>query len=75
MAARELGIPPGRAFMIATGLPADGSEATSHELSEVRALPARPQRLVNPRSADPTPKPHVLEWVKRRAERELEGGA
>jgi hypothetical protein len=75
-AARELQIPPGRAFMIATGLPADGSEApTPHELAEVPALPVSPQRLVNPRSVDPTPKPQVLEWVRRRAARELEGGA
>jgi hypothetical protein len=75
-AARELQIPPGLAFMIATGLPADGSDApTPHELAEVPALPASPQRLVNPRSFAPTRKPRVLEWVKRRAERELEGGA
>jgi hypothetical protein len=62
--------------MIATGLPADGSEApTPHQLAEPSLLPASPPRLVNPRSFAPARKPHVLEWVKRRAERELEGGA
>ncbi len=73
-AARELGIPPGQALMIATGLPADSSEAPPpEELASMPELPSSPQRLVNDAQFNPTRKPHVLEWVRRRAARELRG--
>jgi hypothetical protein len=62
-AARELKISPGAAFMIATGLPADGSGAPP----EADGM----QSLVNPRQLNPTRKEHVLEWVAERARREL----
>jgi hypothetical protein len=75
-AAKELGIPPGQAFMIATGLPADGSEAPPpHEPEQEAALNGSSQQLVNPPPFNPTRKPEVLAWVKRRAARELKGGA
>jgi hypothetical protein len=75
-AAKELGIPPGLAFMIATGLPADASDAPpQHEPEQKAALDGSSQRLVNPPPFNPTQKPEVLEWVKRRAGRELKGGA
>ena len=51
---------PGRAHMIATGLPADGSQAAENH-----------QRLVNPRHADPLRKEHVIAWVRERAGRDL----
>jgi hypothetical protein len=54
-AARELGIPAGLAFMLATGRPADGSA----------------QHLVNPPAYNPTRKDSVMEWVRERARREL----
>jgi hypothetical protein len=54
-AARELHIPAGRAYMIATGLPADGSS----------------QHLVNPPPFNPTRNTEVLKWVRERAAREL----
>jgi hypothetical protein len=71
-AGRELKISPGLAFMIATGLPADGSDAPSpEELESRRVLPGSSQHLVNPPAFNPTRKQHVIEWVKQRAEREL----
>ncbi|MHB8532925.1 MAG: hypothetical protein ACYDC2_09410 [Solirubrobacteraceae bacterium] len=63
-AARELHIPAGRAFMIATGVPADGSE---------QVTPGSTQHLSNPPHSNPTRKEHVLQWVRERARRELNG--
>ncbi|HTZ88611.1 MAG TPA: helix-turn-helix domain-containing protein [Solirubrobacteraceae bacterium] len=75
-AARELGIPAGQAFMVATGLSADSSETPSpEEISSLPELPASPQQLVNSAQFNPTRKPHVEEWVRRRAARELKGDA
>ena len=71
-AARELAIPAGQAFMIATGLPADGSDAPSpEELAAKGVTEASTQHLVNPRPFNPTGKDHVLPWVRERAKREL----
>jgi len=69
-AARELGIAPGLAYMIATGLPADGSGAPP-PVDEARLEGGTSQQLVNPPAADPVRKAHVLDWVRGRAEREL----
>lgn len=55
---QAFGIAPGKAYMIATGRPADGD-------------PAGDQVLVNPRAVDPTKKPEVLAWVRERARRDL----
>jgi hypothetical protein len=75
-AAKELGIPPGLAFMIATGLPADGGEAPPpDEPDQKRALNGSSQQLVNPPPFNPTRKPEVIEWVEHRAACELKGGA
>lgn len=61
--AREVGIPPGLAFMIATGLPADGSD--SH-LPPGQARSGSTQALVNPPTDNPKSKPAVEGWMKRR---------
>jgi hypothetical protein len=55
---QALGIAPGKAYMIATGRPADGA-------------PDGDQALVNPRAHNPTRKPAVIAWVRERARREL----
>jgi hypothetical protein len=55
---QAFGIAPGKAYMIATGRPADGE-------------PEGDQRLVNPRTVNPTGKPEVLAWVRERARRDL----
>jgi hypothetical protein len=71
-AARELGIPAGQAFMIATGLPADGGTVPApEELAGKRVLPGSSQHLVNPPPYNPTRKESVMEWVRDRARREL----
>ena len=67
---RELGIPPGLAYLIATGTPADSSDATGIEREG--ALPSHAQRLVNPREVSITRRPDVQAWARRRAH---EGGA
>jgi hypothetical protein len=75
-AGRALHVPPGQAFMIATGLPADGSD-TPHpdELRAKPVLPGSSQHLVNPPALGPTRDEQVVAWVKARAGRELERGA
>lgn len=74
-AARQLGIPAGQAFMIATGLSADGSDTPSpQELDEQRLPSGSSQRLVNPPPVNPTRNVRVMEWVRQRAARELKQG-
>ncbi len=58
--------------MIATGLPADGGDAPSpRELAAKPVLEGSSQQLVNPPAFNPTRKEQVIEWVERRAAREL----
>jgi hypothetical protein len=77
-AARQLGIPAGRAYMIATGLPADYSDSLDrgdYEREGFRAgatqdllgVPAH-----NPNQPDD--RRDVMDWVQRRAAAELTGG-
>jgi hypothetical protein len=69
---RVLHIPPGQAFMIATGLPADGSDARHlDELCDKPIPPGSTQHLVNPEPVNPTRDATVAAWVKQRAAREL----
>lgn len=75
-AARALEIPAGLAFMIATGLPADGSDVPSEEdLAGKRVLSGSSQHLVNPPAFNPTRKEHLMEWVRERAARELKSAS
>ncbi len=75
-AARELHIPAGQAYMIATGLAADGGDTPSpEELRDKRVLSGSSQQLVNPPPLPPHRNEHVLEWVRERAARELKGGS
>jgi hypothetical protein len=68
----ELRIPAGQAYMIATGVPADGSD-TPHpdELKDRPVLSGTTQPLVNPPAHNPTRDATVVAWVRRRAAREL----
>ena len=72
VAAQTLGVAPGVAFMVATGVPADGSGVT--ELRD-RTGPgtslSSPQLLVNPRVHNPLRNDLVEAWVRDRAAREL----
>jgi hypothetical protein len=73
IAARELKIPAGLAYMIATGLPADGGDAAAPEdLTGKPLLEGSSQHLVNPPAHNPTRKEQVLEWARERAGRDLE---
>ena len=68
----ELGITAGQAYMIATGLPADGSMALdSGGARTPGSLTESTQRLSNPPHVNPTVKPEVLRWIKERAARDL----
>jgi hypothetical protein len=75
-AARMLHIPAGQAFMIATGLPADGSDVPSpEELAAKPVLSGSSQQLVNPPAFNPTRNAHVIDWVKQRAAHDLQRGS
>jgi hypothetical protein len=76
MVARELLIPAGQAYMIATGLPADGGDTPSpEELHDKPLLSAGSQQLVNPPALSPTRNARVMEWVRARAARDLKGAS
>jgi hypothetical protein len=71
-AGAELGIPPGKAYLVATGLPADGSPALGEEdFAKPGAIRGSTQALANPPHHNPTVKPEVLAWVRARAARDL----
>ena len=62
-AAGQLGIPPGQAYLIATGWVADGSDAPAGHPEGVRAAS---QHLANPPYDNPTSSESVLEWIAAR---------
>jgi hypothetical protein len=65
-ASARLGISPGQAYLIATGLPADGSDAvTGEEAGRPGFLPSS-QHLANPPHYNPTSKDSVAAWLKAR---------
>lgn len=69
-----LGIPAGQAYLVATGLPADGGDTfPADELDRRGLLPTSTQHLVyeSVEPESPTTKGHVHEWVKRRAAADL----
>jgi hypothetical protein len=65
----ELRIPPGQAYMIATGLPADGSDVPSRSelLHSAGVVEGSTQHLVGPDPELPSHKDAVSEWMKSRA--------
>jgi hemerythrin HHE cation binding domain-containing protein len=65
-AAARLGISPGQAYMIVTGVPADGSDTvTDEEAGRPGFLPSS-QHLANPPHENPTTKESVAAWLKAR---------
>jgi hemerythrin superfamily protein len=63
---RRLGIPPGQAYLIATGLPADGGDTSSVDEQRPGGLPSSTQHLANPPHENPDSKDAVREWVAAR---------
>ena len=64
--AHLLGVPPGQAYLIGTGMPADGGETyTSAERQRPGVLPSA-QHLLGLAAENPTTKESVLSWIKAR---------
>jgi hypothetical protein len=64
---RALKIPAGQAYLIATGMPADGGETYTEAERQRPGVLATAQHLLGPSATNPTTKQSVLDWVKRRA--------
>lgn len=63
-----LDVTPGLAYLIATGVPADGGgTVTAGQRRRPGLLPSRTQRLVNPRELNPTSHDEAHAWLRRRA--------
>jgi hypothetical protein len=64
--ARRLGVPPGQAYLIGTGMPADGGDTyTDAERQRPGVLPTA-QHLLGLGAENPTTKQSVLDWIKAR---------
>lgn len=74
-AARALGIHPGQAYLVATGLPADGGgdTFTAEELDRPGVVDGSTQELayLDKPVHNSSEKPSVLEWIKQRAAADL----
>lgn len=67
-AASRLGIRPGQAYLIGTGMPVDSTDGhTEEEFDRPGVLPSA-QHLANPRTEQPDRSSHVLEFLSARAE-------
>lgn len=64
--AERLGIPPGQAYLIATGRPADGSDSPSDREKASGLLLASSQHLANPPHENPTGSESVKQWIQAR---------
>lgn len=65
--AARTGISAGTAYLIATGMPADGSDSYTPAMRErPGAFRSRSQLLVHPAEENPTEKPEVESWIKER---------
>jgi hemerythrin-like domain-containing protein len=66
--ARRLGVPPGQAYLIGTGMPADGGDTyTPAEWQRSGVLPSA-QHLLGLAAENPTTKDSVLNWIKARVD-------
>jgi hypothetical protein len=62
-AAERLGIPPGQAYLIATGRPADGGDSPTRRGP---GMLASSQHLANPPHENPTGSESVKQWIRAR---------
>lgn len=75
--AHRLGVPPGQAYLIGTGIPADGGDTyTDAERQRPGVLPTA-QHLLGTGAENPTTKQAVLDWIKERvrADRQMRAAA
>jgi hypothetical protein len=63
---RRLGIPAGQVEMIATGVPADGSDAFTADERADRGVPASAQHLLGVPMHDPDHREVVRKWISAR---------
>lgn len=63
---QRLGIPPGQAYLIATGVPADGSDTVTEEQAGQPGFLPSSQHLANPPHENPTAKESVAVWLRAR---------
>lgn len=63
---RQLGIPPGLAYLIATGLPADGGDAPTPEERRARGTLPTSQQLSNPPAENVAAPDVVRRWLAAR---------
>jgi hypothetical protein len=67
-AAASLGIPPGQAYLIATGFPADRSSGLAPEDQDREGFLSDSNQLLYGAPHDPTPSRRTLSWVLHRVE-------
>lgn len=65
-ASEKLGIPPGQAYLIATGVPADGSDTITDEEARRPGFLPSSQHLANPLHENPTARESVSAWLRAR---------
>jgi uncharacterized protein YfaQ (DUF2300 family) len=65
-AGQRLGISPGQAYLIATGVPADGGDTISEQEARRPAFLRSSQHLANPPHENPTATKSVRAWLKER---------
>lgn len=65
-AGRRLGIPPGQAYMIATGVPADGGDTITEEEAARPGFRPGSQQLANPPHDNPTARDSTRAWMRAR---------
>ena len=71
--AAHLHVSPGLVYLVATGMPADGSDAPAADAHERLGFLKTSQHLSNPQPADnPTSKDSVLAWIKGRVSGDLQ---
>ncbi|MFB7461143.1 hemerythrin domain-containing protein [Streptomyces sp. NPDC056188] len=67
-AGHRLGVPAGQAFLIATGLPADGGDTLTAAEQHRAGMPQEStQHLADPPAENPTGKDGTRRWLRRRA--------
>jgi len=66
-AARRLSLHPGLAYLIATGVPADGGDTLTEEERSAPYMMGASQRLVNQPPQNPTTNDQVERWMRARA--------